>query len=172
MKSPLIRLNAVKPSHIDGSGSTKPPITPSTPAMKEGIVCKKSLSELRVLVVDDNADNAELLQLYVRKSVKSADTAESAQDALSKISEAARNGKYDLVLCDITLDNGKNGLDVEKEAKEVSPGTAFVFTTGYKAEDFSKRFLGCKYPARVLVKPIKKDQLLEFLGTIFDAQDS
>ena len=168
MKSPLIRLNAIKPSHKDGAGG--PTITPSAKSLGEGIAATaKKLSELRVLVVDDNPDIAELFKMYMRKSVKSVDTAETASEALSKIGEAAKNGRYDVVLCDITLDSGKSGLDVEKAAKAVSPSTIFVFATGYKAEDFAKRFPNQQYPETVLVKPVRKDQLLEFLGRLCDS---
>jgi len=142
---------------------------PSASAIREGIAVRKALSDMRVLVVDDNPDNAMLSQIYLRKSVKSADTAETASSAIAKIGEAAKNGKYDLVLCDIMLDNGRTGFDVEKEAKALSPGTIFVFVTGHDRGGFAKNFSGQEYPDLVLQKPIKKDALLEFLGKLCDS---
>jgi CheY-like chemotaxis protein len=158
-----------KPSHTDGFGG-RPTVTPAMPGMKEGIIVKKTLSDLRVLVVDDNLESALLSQLFIRKSVQSADTAETAYSAIAKIGEAAENGKYDLVLCDMNLDNGKTGLDVQKEAKTLSPGTIFVFVTGHDRAGFADAFPGQEYPDLVLRKPIKKEALLEFLHQLCDGQ--
>ena len=147
--------------------SSKPTITPAAPALKEGIATasKKKLSECRVLVVDDNSDNALLLTMYLKGKVKSTDASETARDAIEKI----KNNTYDLVLSDMSLDGRMTGLDVEKEAKKISPGTIFVFITGRDRDGFARLFPGQEYPKFIIQKPCGKDALLEFLGKLCDS---
>jgi len=142
----------------DGT-SFKPRLRISSP--KEGIAAtaKKKLSECRVLVVDDDPSSVELFPLYLVKSVKSVDISGTASDALSKISKAAKNGKYDFVLCDIRLGGAKSGIDVEKEAIELSPGTRFVFISALTWDSFPKG-----KPA--LQKPTSRIDVLSLLNKL------
>ena len=159
--------NHIKPSHMGGSGASKPTIMPAAPALKEGIATtsKKKLSECRVLVVDDNSDNALLLSLYLKGKVKVIDISETGADAIEKIKQA----KYDIVLSDMRLDGVMTGLEVEKEAKKLSPATLFVFVTGLDRDSFAKMFSGQDSSKLVIQKPIKKDELLGFLGKLCDS---
>ena len=144
--------------------SSKPTITPATPALKEGIftASKKKLSDCRVLVVDDDSDNALLLTMYLKGKVKAIETSETGADAIEKI----RQNKPDIVLSDMRLDGGMTGLEVEKEAKTISPATLFVFVTGLDRVDFARMFPGQEPLKLVIQKPCKKDELIEFLGKL------
>ena len=156
----------IKPSHMNGF-SSKPTITPAAPALKEGIATasKKKLSECRVLVVDDISDNALLLTMYLKGKVKAIETSETGADAIEKI----RQNKPDIVLSDMRLDGSMTGLEVEKEAKALSPATLFVFVTGLDRDNFARLFPGKEYPALTIQKPVKKDALIEFLGKLCDS---
>lgn len=125
-----------------------------------GEALKKKLSECRVFVVDDDPFNVQILQIFLRKSVKSLDTAQTAQEAISMISEAAKSGGYDFVLCDIRLDNGKTGFDVESEASKTSPNTRFIFVSAYDQSTIPDGKI-------LLQKPIYKDVLFEFLNKLY-----
>ena len=151
-----------KPSHMDGS-SSKPTITPAMPALREGIFAMQQmkLSECNVLVLDDIFVNTLLLQRILRRHAKKIDAANSPSKALSMMGEAAKNGKYDLVLCDVKIGEGKTGFDVADEAANISPGTRFIFVSSG---------LLSSYPAerRVLPVPIDNKQLFERIGELFD----
>lgn len=142
--------------------ASQPTITPSAASLKEGPAAhfRKKLSECRVLIVDDIPENAELQQIRLRKHVKSAETAETASGAILKIIEAAKNGRYEVVLCDMRLDGGATALDVEREAQKASPSTIFIITSGVEREELPE---GTIY----LQKPFSKEKLLELLSNYF-----
>jgi len=113
----------------------------------------------RTYVVEKTEKGALIISINLLKSI---DIAETASDALSKISEAAKNGKYDFVLCDIRLDGEKSGIDVEKEARTLSPGTKFVFVSALPLDSFPEG-----KPA--LQKPIHQRDLLDLLNKLCDS---
>jgi len=149
MRNIMLR-NSVRPS--PGSGAT---INPSASTLREGIA-KKSLSECRVLVVDDDSSNTELMRIRLRKEVKSVETAETAAGAISKISEAAKGEKYDLVICDMRLDGSATALDVEKEATKAIPSALFIIASGLRADELPQGAIHLK-------KPSTKEEVLALL---------
>ena len=153
-----------KPGHADGfGGSVKPTVPFAVPALTEGIFTmqRKKLSGCKVLVLDDNPINALLLERTLRRHTNKIDTTDSPSKALSMIGAAAKNGKYDLVLCDVMVGEGKTGFNVADEAANISPGTRFIFVSAG---------LISSYPVemRVLPIPIDKNQLFERIGELFD----
>jgi len=159
------RLFGANPSFRPPRPASQPTITPSATPLKEGqaSASRKKLSECRVLIVDDVSENAELQQIRLRKHVKSAETAETSSAAILMISEAAKSGKYDFVLCDMRLDGNTTALDVEKEVQKSSPSTVFIVTSGVGREELPE---GTIY----LQKPFGKEKLLELLSNYFSTQ--
>ena len=70
--------------------------------------------DTRVLVVDDNATNREIVRAYLRSRVAVCDDAESGPAALMMLEVAARDGRpYDLVLLDSEMPE-MSGADVAR----------------------------------------------------------
>jgi len=156
MRHILLR-NSVHPSPGSGAGAT---INPSASTLREGIVAKKPLPECRVLVVDDDSSNTELMRFRLRKEVKSVDTAGTAAGAIAKISEAAKGEKYDLVICDMRLDGSATALDVEKEATKAIPSALFIIASGLRADELPQGAIHLK-------KPCTKEEVLALLSGHF-----
>ena len=70
---------------------------------------RKALAGISVLLVDDDADNSELLALYVEAQGASVRTAESAREALEVLS----SWKPDVMLLDISMPE-MDGYDLLK----------------------------------------------------------
>lgn len=117
------------------------------------------MHDLNVLVVDDEADFVEtLLKRLARKGVDCAG-AGSGDEALEKI----RAGKFDVVLLDMNMAD-KNGNEVLKEIKQISPDTQVIILTGYASASAGREGLGsgaCDY----LIKPVEFETLYEKLVT-------
>ena len=120
-----------------------------------------SLRPLRVLVVDDNDDvaemTAEMLKMYGHEAF-------TAADGPSALSAAARD-QPDAVLLDLGLP-GMHGLEVAAALRAL-PGVAsalVIAVSGYgRPEDRERsRLAGCEHH---LVKPVDFDRLLALLAT-------
>jgi tetratricopeptide (TPR) repeat protein len=119
---------------------------------------QSELEKKSYLIVDDFGDmrgmiKAMLQALYVTKI----DTANNGKDAIAKI---AKN-KYDIILCDYNLGQGKDGQQVLEEARHrelIGFGTIFVMIT---AENTRQMVMGAvEYePDSYLTKPFTKDLL-------------
>ena len=80
----------------------------------------------RLLVVDDEESLAEFLRLLFEKEGYDVQTANSVEEARGQLAERT----FDLVLCDILMPDG-NGLELLKEIKAQSSGTAVIMMTAY-----------------------------------------
>lgn len=119
----------------------------------------------KVLVVDDNKRNCELLVETLSDLARS-DIAESGEQALTLYNHSVEQNKpYDLILLDIAMP-GIDGLDVlkairEKEVKggvELGFGVPIIMVTAYR-EPFMDAFnRGCD---DYVLKPIDPDKLIK-----------
>jgi two-component system CheB/CheR fusion protein len=93
---------------------------------------------MRVLVVDDNPDDAEIIKRNVKKNLKeesSIISVENPKEALKK----ALDG-FDIILLDYRLGE-KTGLDILTEFTEAGLDTPVVFLTGQGNEDVAIKAL-------------------------------
>ncbi len=79
----------------------------------------------RILVVDDDTTIIQLLQEALPALGYTADYAESGQEAIRLLQKQ----EYDLVLSDIRMPE-KNGIDVAREAYQISPHIPILFMSG------------------------------------------
>ena len=84
----------------------------------------------RVLVVEDEQAIRLALKGLLTRERYEVELAESAERAL----EMLRANEYDLVLTDLALGRGANGMDVLKAAKEIRSGIAVVMITAHGSE--------------------------------------
>jgi CheY-like chemotaxis protein len=117
-----------------------------------------SVSSLRVLVIDDNRDQAQSLALLLRIQGHQADTAQDGPSA----DKAARAHLPDVLLVDIGL-QGQDGYAVAKQLRPLfASKPLLVALTGYGQETDRRRSReeGFDYH---LVKPVEPDELLSLL---------
>ncbi|HZZ83686.1 MAG TPA: response regulator [Anaeromyxobacteraceae bacterium] len=110
--------------------------------------------KLRVLLVEDDADNRELMAEVLESAGCEVPTAASGAAAL----DVLRGGPVDVVVTDIGMP-GMGGLELARAAKGIAPGVPVVVVTGWAEREDIARALG-KEIDLVLVKPIDPDGLI------------
>lgn len=116
------------------------------------------LSKLQFLVIDDFANFTATLRDILRSlGAVDVDTASNGEDAIAQMQQK----RYDVVLCDYNLGDGKNGNDVLEEAKIhrlVKSSAIYILITAESASDMVRGALEYQ-PDDYLTKPLTKDVL-------------
>lgn len=80
----------------------------------------------RILIIDDDVDTCNLLGGYLKSKGHETEVAFCGNKGLQKF----KTENFDLVICDYRLGD-KEGLEVLREIKEISPRTRVIIITGY-----------------------------------------
>ncbi|HEX2729257.1 MAG TPA: response regulator, partial [Rubrobacteraceae bacterium] len=133
---------------------------------------RKDLNRLRVLVVDDNATNRELVHQHVVSWGMNNGTAEDARTALERLRLAAGEGRpYDVAILDMHMP-GKDGIELAAEIKAdptLSDIRLVLLTSlGERGEARKAREAGI---SAYLTKPVRASQLYDALATLMGAPD-
>ncbi|WP_207063870.1 tetratricopeptide repeat protein [Motiliproteus sp. SC1-56] len=119
---------------------------------------KYNWSRLRFLIVDDLPNFCSALRAMVTSyGVQEVDVARSGDEAVSAISKT----KYDVILCDYNLGEGRNGNDILEESKVqglLKGGALFVMITAESAAEMVRGALEYQ-PDDYLTKPFTKEVL-------------
>jgi len=116
-----------------------------------------------VLIVEDNNDNAEIINLYLRGKYKT----ERAPDAPTAIKMAGQH-QFSCILMDINLGPGMDGLHTVNEIRKLDcyKDIPIIAITGYTMAGDMERLLkgGCNY---YLGKPFSQQGLNELMDEVF-----
>jgi CheY-like chemotaxis protein len=115
---------------------------------------------VRVLLVEDDDDNRELMSEVLQAAGYEVVTASGGAEGLRKLSETS----VDVVVTDVGMP-GMGGLEVARAAKEIAPTVPVVIVTGYAEREDIASARGRGVDA-VLVKPIDPDSLTAALDEI------
>lgn len=110
---------------------------------------------LRVLLVEDDDDNRELMAEVLTASGCDVLSAASGQDGLRALSEHS----IDVVVTDIGMP-GMGGLEMARAAKEIAPAVPVVVVTGWAEREDIALARGKDVDA-VLIKPVDPDALTQ-----------
>ncbi len=114
----------------------------------------------RILVVDDDAADAEALCSLLTEAGHEVETAASTEAALAKF----REGTYAIVVADVQLP-GESGLDLVRELRNQAPATAVVVMTGHAS--VSTAVTALKLGAvDYLKKPVHVSQLKKLIAQL------
>ncbi|MDP4114927.1 MAG: response regulator [Bacteroidota bacterium] len=115
-----------------------------------------------VLLVEDNFINKEVTILYL-KNICKVDHAANGEKAVLMASEK----KYDLILMDINLGAGMDGIQALKHIKQIDSykDTPIVALTGYTLREDKDRFLNEGF-SHYLSKPFEKFDLVDLTQEI------
>lgn len=117
---------------------------------------------LRVAVVEDNVDAAEMLRTLLELDGHLVDVSHTGPDGVAHVESFAP----DVVLCDIGLPGAMSGLDVARAVRASHPVHPFlVALTGY-ADDGHKRESARAGFDRHLTKPVGPEELDEVFGVV------
>jgi len=114
-----------------------------------------------IVLIEDQTDVAEMLQEVLELEGHEVALAPDGEGGL----ELVRRIRPDAVLCDLSLQGDKNGLDVARELR-ADPETAeimLVAVTGYGQSEDASRSLDAGFDAH-LTKPIEMAELLAVLA--------
>jgi CheY-like chemotaxis protein len=115
---------------------------------------------LRVLVVDDSAENLSVTCQVLEAEGMRVRTAEGGAAALRTL----RKSRFDLILCDLGMP-GITGWQVAQAARRLAPATPFFLLTGW-AKEISDDDERRKLVAGVLPKPVEVDDLRALLSKL------
>ncbi|PIE66902.1 MAG: two-component system response regulator [Deltaproteobacteria bacterium] len=117
----------------------------------------------RILVVDDEADFTETIVNRLNKRKLDAKGVSSGEDAM----EALANERFDVVLLDIKMPGGMDGIETLREIKRMHPIVEVLLLTGHASVETSIE--GMKLGAfDYLLKPIKFEELLTKMAQAFE----
>ncbi len=106
----------------------------------------------KVLVVDDEAALLEIAEAFLSEMGYSALLAEDGARALEIVE---RFGEIDLMVTDIIMPGGMNGVDLAQKARLLSPKLKIIYTSGFPADALTERS-GMQVDAPLLRKPYQR----------------
>jgi len=121
---------------------------------------KKSL---RILVVDDDTDNANSLAELFQMEGHQADVVYCGEDAIAAYGKT----RYDIAFMDVMLP-GKNGVESFLEIKKLQPDAKVYMMTGYSVEQLLQQAID-HGAMGVMSKPISSAKVLSVLQEVSPA---
>jgi DNA-binding NtrC family response regulator len=119
-----------------------------------------------VLVVDDEQDFLETLINRLKKRSIDAIGARSGEEALEEI----KKKPFDVVILDIKMPGGMDGIETLREMKRVQPLAEVILLTGHASVETSIE--GMKLGAfDYLLKPVKLEELLKKIAEALEKKD-
>ena len=120
-----------------------------------------------VLVVDDEEDFLDTLVKRLKKRKISTIGVKSGEEAL----EVIRDKLIDVVILDIKMPGGMDGIETLREIKKIQPICEVILLTGHGSMETSIE--GMKLGAfDYLLKPVKLEELFPKLAEAFERKDS
>lgn len=111
-----------------------------------------------ILIVDDEGDFLETLMNRLKKRRIAAAGCASGEEAVRLV----RDSPFDVVILDIKMPGGMDGIQTLREIKKLRPETEVILLTGHASLETSME--GMQLGATdYLLKPIKLEDLLEKL---------
>ncbi len=121
--------------------------------------------QAKVLLVDDNKTNLELMKLILEEEGYYIVTAGNASEALRKL----KRDSFDLIITDFLMPPGKNGIELTEEVKKKYPKTQVIIITAYG--DIENAVKAIKLNAFDFIqRPINNDLLLAKVKKAIDNQ--
>jgi len=113
------------------------------------------MANLRVLLVEDDEDNRELMAEVLASSGCDVVSVPNGQEGLAKVAAAP----FDVVVTDVGMP-GMGGLELAKAVRAMAPAVAIVVVTGWAERDDIASARG-KHVDAVLIKPVEPDALTQ-----------
>jgi len=125
-------------------------ISQSLPAIVPEVLPAKRSG--KVLVVDDELDLLEIATIYLDEMGY---TTYRAQDGVSALEVLERQGDIDLIVTDIVMPGGMNGVELAQRARQLLPKVKLIYCSGFPADAMTERKLPV-LDGRLLNKPYQR----------------
>jgi len=131
-------------------------IIDSKPKEKKAPIQKHTLSNLTILIAEDDEASYFYLDTILRNSRTKII---HAKNGIEAVDICKRNNKIDIILMDIQMPI-KNGLDASREIKEIRPNLPIIIQSAFENEE--KREEALKYGVDTFfAKPVNREGLIE-----------
>jgi DNA-binding NtrC family response regulator len=125
------------------------------------------MDSFRVLIVDDEEDFTETMVNRLLKRNLEAEGVLSGEEAL----ESMKKKLFDVVVLDIKMPTGMDGIETLREIKKVQPLAEVILLTGHASVETSIE--GMKLGAfDYLLKPVTLEDLMVKLAQAFEKKDN
>jgi hypothetical protein len=120
-------------------------------------------STATIMVVDDDVQGRRLTSRFLREAGYLVIEAESAEKALEQLAGA---GEVRVVLADIAMPGGMNGVELAEKVHTADPGRQVVLMSGYHRlfPDWGEK--GARFP--LLMKPFTAEQLIHQMQELLE----
>lgn len=120
-----------------------------------------------ILSVEDNIINQEVTKLFL-SPIADVDTANNGKTAVEK----ARNKKYSIILMDIHLGPGMDGIQSTQEIRKIKgyENTPIIAVTGYATSVDREKFLEYGL-TNIIVKPFNKEDIIRMVKELLNNQN-
>jgi two-component system, cell cycle sensor histidine kinase and response regulator CckA len=115
----------------------------------------------KILVVDDDPDQRDIASILIKELDYKTFTVSSGEEAITYI----KTNHADLLLLDMLMDPGIDGLETYREILKIKPGTKAIIVSGFSESNRVKKALAMGAGAY-----IKKPYTLEKIGMILAKQ--
>jgi CheY-like chemotaxis protein len=124
------------------------------------------LPKLRILLVDDDVVNRDAMELLLEREGHEVTAAEDGVDAIRRLGPSPTRLPFDVVLTDLQMPKlGGRALWEQLQGERPDLARRFVFVTGDRARDETRRFLEeCGQPA--VMKPYALGELLTAIAVV------
>ncbi len=126
-----------------------------------GVDREAALKRTRVLVVEDDAEVAEVAVAVIESLGHEVEVCGEAASALLRVQEAR---DFDLVFSDIVMPGGMNGIELAEAIQKVRPDLPILLSTGYSTAALAQGAL--RFP--VLAKPYTVQELSRRIGQMIE----
>jgi DNA-binding NtrC family response regulator len=120
-------------------------------------------STATILVVDDDERGRRLTSRMLRDEGFTVIEAQSAEQALKQLAAA---GEVQIVLADIAMPGGMNGVELAEKIQAVDPWPRIVLMSGYDRLFPKWGEMGARYP--LLMKPFTAEQLIRQMQEVLE----
>ncbi len=120
-------------------------------------------TERNLLIIDDDP----AIRTVVRMQLKNTAIRLHEASDIKGTMKALKDQPIDAVICDIKLKN-LSGFEVFREIRKIYPDMPVIMLTGYIEQEYYDTSLEMG-AADLIIKPVRKEKLLESLGKIFDS---
>ena len=117
-----------------------------------------------VLVVDDEVD---LLEVAVAYLADMGLAALKAIDGASALETLAEGSEIDLMVTDIVMPGGMNGLELARRARDLRPDLKIIYSSGFPAEALAEKSLAL-VDGSLLRKPYQRKEFIEIVRRVME----
>jgi CheY-like chemotaxis protein len=115
---------------------------------------------LKVLLVEDDVAVGDMVEAMLTDLGHAVVRAERPAEAMKIL---RRKLPFDLMLTDLVMPGGKNGIDLAHEAVQLRPGLPVILSSGYTGETLSA---AAEAPWPLLLKPYTAETLAQMIETL------